>query len=166
MTARTSAIATISNYDTAGNQEYLVSAGEAIYGEYVFDERVQREYLPKPIFKRLQRTIAGLEPFDQVIADAVAHAVKEWAMAHGATHYTPWFVPMTGSTAEKHDSFLAPQSDGSTIAEFSGRNLIQGEPDASSFPRAASGPPSRRAATPRGTSARRSSSRSSPTASR
>ena len=100
----------------------------------MFDERAQREYLAKPIFRRLQRTIAGLEPFDQVIADAVAHGVKEWAIAHGASHYTHWFVPMTGSTAEKHDSFLAPQPDGSTIAEFSGRNLIQGEPDASSFP--------------------------------
>ena len=134
MTARTSAIAAISNSDVEGNQEYLASAGEAIYGEYVFDERVQREYLAKPVFKRLQRTIDGLEPFDPMIADAVAHGVKEWAMAHGATHYTHWFVPMTGSTAEKHDSFLAPQADGSTIAEFSGRNLIQGEPDASSFP--------------------------------
>jgi glutamine synthetase len=134
MTARTSAIAAISNTEVAGTQNYLEHAGEAIYGEYVFDERAQREFLPKPIFRRLQRTIAGLEPFDQVIADGVAHGVKEWAMAHGATHYTHWFVPMTGSTAEKHDSFLSPQSDGSTIAEFSGRNLIQGEPDASSFP--------------------------------
>ena len=78
--------------------------------------------------------IDGLEPFAPEIADAVAHGVKEWAMAHGATHYTHWFVPMTGSTAEKHDSFLAPAGDGSTLAEFSGRNLLQGEPDASSFP--------------------------------
>ena len=134
MTARTSAIEAISTHEVAANQEYLEHAGEAIYGEYVFDERAQREYLAKPIFRRLQRTIDGLEPFDSVIADAVAHGVKEWAMAHGATHYTHWFVPMTGSTAEKHDSFLAPQADGSTIAEFSGRMLIQGEPDASSFP--------------------------------
>ena len=70
----------------------------------------------------------------RLIADSVAHGVKEWALAHGATHYTHWFVPMTGSTAEKHDSFLTPTGDGQTIAEFSGRNLIQGEPDASSFP--------------------------------
>ena len=69
-----------------------------------------------------------------MIADAVAHGVKEWAMSHGATHFTHWFVPMTGSTAEKHDSFLNPIADGHTIAEFSGKNLIQGEPDASSFP--------------------------------
>jgi len=87
-----------------------------------------------PIFKKLRQTIAGEEPFDPLIADSVAHGVKEWALAHGATHYTHWFVPMTGSTAEKHDSFLTPTGDGQTIAEFSGRNLIQGEPDASSFP--------------------------------
>src|SRR5262249_51736410 len=72
--------------------------------------------------------------FDPVIADAVAHGVKEWALAHGATHFTHWFVPMTGSTAEKHDSFLVPTGEGGTIAEFSGRNLVQGDPDASSFP--------------------------------
>ena len=92
------------------------------------------QYLAKPIFQKLRRTIEGHEPFDPAIVDAVAHAVKEWAMAHGATHYTHWFVPMTGSTAEKHDSFLAPTGDGATVAEFSGRNLLQGEPDASSFP--------------------------------
>ncbi len=134
MSARTAAIATIANHRVAGTQKYLEHAGEDIYGQYVFHETAQREYLAKPIFRRLRRTIDGLEPFDQVIADAVAHGVKEWAMAHGATHYTHWFVPMTGSTAEKHDSFLTPTGDGSTIAEFSGRNLTQGEPDASSFP--------------------------------
>ena len=115
-------------------QDYLEHAGEEIYGQYVFHEVAQRQYLAKPIFKRLRRTIEGLEPFDPVIADAVAHGVKEWAMAHGATHYTHWFVPMTGSTAEKHDSFLNPTGDGRTIAEFSGKNLIQGEPDASLVP--------------------------------
>src|SRR4029078_13730089 len=98
MTARTSAIEAISTHEVAGNQEYLEHAGEAIYGEYVFDERAQREYLAKPIFKRLQRTIEGLEPFDSVIADAVAHGVKEWAMARGATHYTHWFRPHAGAT--------------------------------------------------------------------
>jgi glutamine synthetase len=134
MTARHTAIAAIASHKVASTQNYLEHAGENIYGQYVFHERAQRQYLAKPIFRRLRRTIDGLEPFDPVIADAVAHGVKEWAMAHGATHYTHWFVPMTGSTAEKHDSFLAPQTDGSTIAEFSGRNLLQGEPDASSFP--------------------------------
>ena len=131
---RSAAIAAIASHRVAGTQKYLEHAGEDIYGQYVFHEGAQRQYLPKPIFRRLQRTIAGLEPFDEIIADAVAHGVKEWAMAHGATHYTHWFVPMTGSTAEKHDSFLAPTADGRTLAEFSGKNLIQGEPDASSFP--------------------------------
>ncbi|HET7472848.1 MAG TPA: glutamine synthetase III [Candidatus Limnocylindrales bacterium] len=134
MTARQTAIAAITAHEVASTQDYSEHAGEEIFGEYVFHEVAQRQYLPSPIFKRLQRTIAGLEPFDSVIADAVAHGVKEWALAHGATHFTHWFVPMTGSTAEKHDSFLAPTGDGRTIAEFSGRNLMQGEPDASSFP--------------------------------
>jgi len=134
MTARHTAIEAISNHKVASTQKYLEHAGEEIYGQYVFHEVAQRQFLAKPIFKRLQRTIDGLEPFDPVIADAVAHGVKEWALSHGATHYTHWFVPMTGSTAEKHDSFLSPTSDGQTIAEFSGRNLLQGEPDASSFP--------------------------------
>jgi glutamine synthetase len=134
MTARHKAIETISNHKVASTQNYLEHAGEDIYGSYVFHEGVQREYLPRPIFKRLRRVIDGLEPFAPEIADAVAHGVKEWAMAHGATHYTHWFVPMTGSTAEKHDSFLAPAGDGATLAEFSGKNLLQGEPDASSFP--------------------------------
>jgi glutamine synthetase len=134
MTARHRAIEAISSHRVASTQKYLEHAGEEIYGQYVFHEVAQRQFLAKPIFKRLQRTIAGLEPFDPVIADAVAHGVKEWALSHGATHYTHWFVPMTGSTAEKHDSFLSPTGDGQTIAEFSGRNLLQGEPDASSFP--------------------------------
>ena len=134
MTARHTAIEAISNHKVASTQEYLEHAGEEIYGQYVFHEVAQRQFLAKPIFKRLQRTIEGLEPFDPVIADAVAHGVKEWALSHGATHYTHWFVPMTGSTAEKHDSFLSPTGNGQTIAEFSGRNLLQGEPDASSFP--------------------------------
>ncbi len=134
MTARQKAIEAISNQKVASTENYLEHAGEAIFGQYVFHEGVQREYLPKPIFQRLRRTIDGLEPFDSVIADAVAHGVKEWALAHGATHYTHWFVPMTGTTAEKHDSFLNPTGDGRTIAEFSGKGLLQGEPDASSFP--------------------------------
>ena len=134
MSARTKAIEAISSLRVASTQNYLEHAGQAIYGQYVFHEAAQREYLAKPIFTRLRRTIEGHEPFDPVIADAVAHGVKEWALAHGATHYTHWFVPMTGSTAEKHDSFLNPTGDGQTIAEFSGKNLVQGEPDASSFP--------------------------------
>src|SRR3954453_7016739 len=134
MTARQTAIAGIAGHQVPKTQAYLEDAGADIYGQYVFHEEAQREYLAKPIFAKLRRTIDGHEPFDPAIVDAVAHGVKEWALAHGATHYTHWFVPMTGSTAEKHDSFLTPTGDGQTIAEFSGRNLIQGEPDASSFP--------------------------------
>ena len=134
MTARQSAIAAIATHKVASTQNYLEDAGQAIYGQYVFGEDAQRDYLAKPIYKKLRRTIEGHEPFDPAIVDAVAHGVKEWAMAHGATHYTHWFVPMTGSTAEKHDSFLNPTGEGRTLAEFSGKNLVQGEPDASSFP--------------------------------
>lgn len=134
MTARQKAIEAISNYRIASTQNYLDDAGQDIYGDYVFHEAAQRQYLPKPIFRRLRRVIDGLEPFAPEIADAVAHGVKEWAMAHGATHFTHWFVPMTGSTAEKHDSFLTPFGEGGTVAEFSGQNLLQGESDASSFP--------------------------------
>ena len=134
MTARTNAIASIASHRVASTQNYLEQAGQAIYGQYVFNEEAQRQYLAKPIFRKLRQTIDGHEPFDPEIVDAVAHSVKEWAMAHGATHYTHWFVPMTGATAEKHDSFLSPTGEGQTIAEFSGKNLMQGEPDASSFP--------------------------------
>jgi len=134
MTARQATTSAISSHRVASTQDYLEHAGAEIYGQYVFGEGAQRRYLAKPIFARLRRTVAGLEPFDPAIVDAVAHGVKEWAMAQGATHYTHWFVPMTGSTAEKHDSFLTPTGEAQTIAEFSGKNLLQGEPDASSFP--------------------------------
>lgn len=134
MTARQTAIAEIAAHRVAATQDYVDSAGADIFGQYVFNDGAQRKYLARPIYEKLRRTIEGHEPFDPAIVDAVAHAVKEWALSHGATHYTHWFVPMTGSTAEKHDSFLAPTGEGRTIAEFSGRNLVQGEPDASSFP--------------------------------
>ncbi len=134
MTARQRAIEAIAKHKVASTENYLEHAGEDIYGDYVFGEDAQRQYLAKPVFKKLRRTIEGLEPFDPAIADAVAQGVKEWALAHGATHYTHWFVPMTGGSAEKHDSFLSPTGDGHTISEFSGKGLVQGEPDASSFP--------------------------------
>jgi glutamine synthetase len=134
MTARQKAIEAIAKHKVASTQNCLEHAGVDIYGQYVFGEAAQRQYLAKPVFKKLRRTIEGLEPFDPAIADAVAQGVKEWAMAHGASHYTHWFVPMTGGSAEKHDSFLSPISQDQTIAEFSGKGLVQGEPDASSFP--------------------------------
>ena len=100
--------------------------------------RVQRRgaeaRLPKNVYKALRRTMTRGEPLDTSVADAVASAVKDWAVEHGATHYTHWFQPLTGITAEKHDSFLSPTPEGGAIAEFSGKELIQGEPDASSFP--------------------------------
>jgi glutamine synthetase len=105
-----------------------------IFGENVFSEAVQRERLPKQAFKALQKTIKLGAPLDPQIADAVANAMKDWAIEKGATHYTHLFYPMTGLTAEKHDSFLSPTGDGKAIVEFSGKELIRGEPDASSFP--------------------------------
>jgi glutamine synthetase len=112
----------------------LTLPGNQVFGANVFSPAVQRQRLPKHVYKALQRTLAHGEALDTSLADAVAQAMKEWAMEKGATHYTHWFQPLTGSTAEKHDSFYAPVGDGTAIAEFSGKELIQGEPDASSFP--------------------------------
>ena len=105
-----------------------------VFGANVFSPAVQRQRLPTDVFNRLQDTLARGEALDTSLADAVALAMKEWALERGATHYTHWFQPLTGSTAEKHDSFYSPTSEGTAIAEFSGKELIQGEPDASSFP--------------------------------
>src|SRR5688572_26376486 len=105
-----------------------------LFGVNVFNEEVQRQRLPKPVFKALQKTIRQGAPLDASVADAVASAMKDWAIEKGATHFTHLFQPMTGITAEKHDSFIAPNGDGGAIAEFSGKELIKGEPDASSFP--------------------------------
>jgi glutamine synthetase len=105
-----------------------------LFGVNVFNEEAQRRRLPKPIFKALQKTIKQGAILDPTIADAVASAMKDWAVEHGATHYTHLFQPMTGLTAEKHDSFLSPTDTGGALVEFSGRELTKGEPDASSFP--------------------------------
>src|SRR5262245_33532443 len=105
-----------------------------LFGTNVFNEVEQRQRLPKPIFKALQKTIKHGAPLDPAIADSVASAMKDWAMEKGATHFTHLFQPMTGLTAEKHDSFLQPGSDGGALTEFSGKELVRGEPDASSFP--------------------------------
>jgi glutamine synthetase len=105
-----------------------------IFASNVFSPAIQRQRLPKDVFRRLQVTLARGEALDTSLADAVALAMKEWALEKGATHYTHWFQPLTGSTAEKHDSFYNPTGEGTALAEFSGKELIQGEPDASSFP--------------------------------
>jgi glutamine synthetase len=112
----------------------LTDPGAQIFGDLVFSEAVQRQRLPKHVFRALQQTLASGGALDSSLADAVALAMKEWAMEKGASHYTHWFQPLTGLTAEKHDSFYGPNGDGTAIAEFSGKELIQGEPDASSFP--------------------------------
>jgi glutamine synthetase len=115
-------------------QSDLTQAGAYAYGANVFSTAVQRQRLPKGAFRSLQETLDRGEPLDPSLADAVAAAMKDWAMEKGATHFTHWFQPLTGVTAEKHDSFYSPTGDGTAIAEFSGKELIQGEPDASSFP--------------------------------
>src|SRR5262249_54681241 len=105
-----------------------------VFGANVFSQTVQRQRLPKEVFRRLQQTLARGEALDISTADAVALAMKEWALEKGATHYTHMSQPLTGLTAEQHDSFYSPTGEGTALADFSGKELIQGEPDASSFP--------------------------------
>ncbi|MDX6699948.1 MAG: glutamine synthetase, partial [Baekduia sp.] len=112
----------------------LTAPGANLFGANVFTVDEQRARLPKHVYKQLQATLEAGAPLDSTLADAVAQAMREWAMEKGATHYTHWFQPLTGLTAEKHDSFYNPTGDGHAIAEFSGKELVQGEPDASSFP--------------------------------
>ncbi len=108
---------------------------EDIFGENVFNDKVMQQRLPKKIYKELHKTIDEGKELDPMVADVVAEAMKQWAIEKGATHYTHWFQPLTGVTAEKHDSFITPpRSDGSVLMEFSGKELVKGEPDASSFP--------------------------------
>jgi glutamine synthetase len=115
-------------------QADLTQPGANVFGANVFSSAVQRQRLPKAAYKQLQETLAEGKALEPELADAIAAAMKEWALERGATHFTHWFQPLTGMTAEKHDSFYAPTGDGAAIAEFSGKELIQGEPDASSFP--------------------------------
>ncbi|MDD7267051.1 MAG: glutamine synthetase III, partial [Lachnospiraceae bacterium] len=106
-----------------------------MFGEDAFDDRVMEARLPRKIYKELRQTIDGGKEMDSMTAEVVAGVMKEWAIEKGATHYTHWFQPLTGTTAEKHDSFIsAPKPDGSVLMEFSGKELIKGESDASSFP--------------------------------
>jgi glutamine synthetase len=112
----------------------LTQSANQVFGANVFSLAEQRKRLPRHVYSQLRETIARGAELDTSLADAVAQAMKEWALENGATHYTHWFQPRTGSTAEKHDSFYSPAGDGTAMADFSGKELIQGEPDASSFP--------------------------------
>ena len=112
----------------------LTKEENVVFGSNVFSIKTQKERLPADVFTRLQGTLERGEALDIELADAVADAMKDWALENGATHYTHVFQPLTGLTAEKHDSFFRPTDDGGSIAKFKGSELIQGEPDASSFP--------------------------------
>ena len=127
------AISAIRAWSVANGSKRAATAAEG-FGSLVFNDAVQEKRLPKTVYQALKRTITHGEPLDQSVADAVASAVKDWAVEHGATHYTHWFQPLTGITAEKHDSFLSPSDNGKAVQEFSGKELVKGEPDASSFP--------------------------------
>lgn len=105
-----------------------------LFGSMVFNDTVMQSRLPKDSYKALEKTIAQGTHLELDVANVVANAMKQWAIEKGATHFTHWFQPMTGITAEKHDSFIAPDKDGRIIMEFSGKELVRGEPDASSFP--------------------------------
>ena len=115
-------------------EKCICEIGSEIFGSTVFSDTVMQERLPKPIYKKLKKTISEGLPLDPEVAEVVACVMKDWAVEKGATHFTHWFQPLTGITAEKHDSFLTPTGDGKAIMEFSGKELIKGEPDASSFP--------------------------------
>jgi glutamine synthetase len=134
-TARQEAISAVTNYKSNGTHwSFRDTSATDVFGSNVFADEVMKERLPKSIYKALQQTIKHGAKLDPSVADAVALAMKDWAIEKGATHYAHVFYPLTGLTAEKHDSFLSPSGDGKALAEFSGKELIQGEPDASSFP--------------------------------
>jgi glutamine synthetase len=135
--ARFDTLAAAKGWDEDGRNGGAAPAAwdiESIFGEHTFGLSEMRARLPKQVYKALLNTVAHGQPLDPSVADAVALAMKEWALEKGATHFTHWFQPLTGSTAEKHDSFITPNAGGGAVAEFSGKELIQGEPDASSFP--------------------------------
>jgi glutamine synthetase len=134
LSANYDVLAAVKNW-RLGTQSQTISTNAAhIFAEDVLTMEIFRSRLSKPVFKSLMATVERSEPLDASISDIVALAMKEWAAEKGATHYTHWFQPLTGSTAEKHESFVTPNSGGGAISEFSGKELIQGEPDASSFP--------------------------------
>jgi Uncharacterized protein related to glutamine synthetase len=114
--------------------DYKVTSLEEMYGEYSFGDRRLKASVPKTIYKEFKRVQAGEIDLTLNVAEVIANAIKDWAIANGATHFTHWFQPLTGLTAEKHDSFINPTNDGGVLIEFTGKELIKGEPDASSFP--------------------------------
>jgi len=122
------------NESVVSTVNYVQNPITEVFGANVFSDTVMRARLPKNVYKTLKKTIEHGEPLDPAVADVVANAMKDWAISQGATHFTHWFQPMTGLTAEKHDSFIVPTADGRALVEFSGKELIKGEPDASSFP--------------------------------
>ncbi len=128
------AISAIRDWSEKRGKEMGALNGKGAFGSLVFNDTAQQKRLPKNVYEALRRTITRGESLDPSIADGVASALKDWAIENGATHYTHWFQPLTGITAEKHDSFLAPVTDGRAVYEFSGKELVKGEPDASSFP--------------------------------
>ena len=133
--ARLAAIEAVTTYHpTSEPLSFSADTASELYGSNVFNKAAMKARLPKPVYKSLVQTIETGSKLDPSIADTVAAAMKDWAIQKGATHYAHVFYPLTGYTAEKHDSFLSPDSDGGAIAEFAGKTLIQGEPDASSFP--------------------------------
>jgi glutamine synthetase len=133
--ARDSAIKAITTWPLSGRRAPRLTASiRQLFGVHVFSDEVMKARLPENIYKAIRNTIKKGAPLDSTIADVVAATMREWAMEHGATHFTHWFQPMTGLTAEKHDSFLVPTEGGLAVAEFSGKELVKGEPDASSFP--------------------------------
>src|ERR1700733_2314787 len=134
--ARLGAVASANGHQSGSSwaSEYMDHPITKIFGANVFGISAMKAHLPKDVFKSLKRTIESGQVLDPKIADVVAAAMKDWALSKGATHYSHVFYPLTGLTAEKHDSFYSPDGDGGTIAEFAGKTLVQGEPDASSFP--------------------------------
>ena len=119
---------------TIKTMEARMPGVDELFGSNVFTDSMMKARLPKPAYQALRKTIDEGAPLDPWVADVVANAMKDWAIEKGATHFTHWFQPLTGITAEKHDSFICPTTDGKILLEFSGKELIKGEPDASSFP--------------------------------
>jgi len=135
LTPRMAAISAVTNYQPLSPPlDFTKTPAQQLFATNVFSKSVMKDRLPKPIYKSVMKTIEAGEKLDPEIADIVASAMKDWAIEKGATAYAHVFYPLTGLTAEKHDSFLSPDGNGGAVTEFSGKQLIQGEPDGSSFP--------------------------------